>query len=179
MKFLFDLFPVLLFFLAFKIWGIYVATSVAIAATLIQVGWMWFRHRRVDKMLWFSLAIIVVFGGATLILHDETFIKWKPTVLYWFFTLSLVGARTFAGKNLIRSMLSQQIVLPEPVWTKLMFAWAAFFAVMGALNLYVAFTFSTDIWVKFKLFGGIGLMMLFAIAQGVVLSRHMEQDEGK
>jgi intracellular septation protein len=179
MKFLFDLFPVLLFFVAFKIWDIYVATSVAIAATLIQVAYMWIRHRRVDGMLWFSLAIIMIFGGATLILHDETFIKWKPTVLYWFFTLALLGAQLFTGKNLIRTMLSSQIVLPEHVWKRLLFAWAGFFAVMGALNLYVAFNYSTDLWVKFKLFGGIGLMMLFALAQGVFLSRHMEQDERK
>jgi intracellular septation protein len=179
MKFLFDLFPVLLFFVAFKIWDIYVATSVAIAATLIQVAWMWFRHRRVDNMLWFSLAIIVLFGGATLILHDETFIKWKPTVLYWVFAISLLGAQWLAGKNLIRSMLNSQIVLPENIWKRLLVAWATFFTVMGALNLYVAFNYSTDLWVKFKLFGGIGLMMLFALAQGVVLSRHMEEDERK
>ncbi len=179
MKFLFDLFPVLLFFVAFKFWDIYVATGVAIAATVLQVGWMWTRHRRVDNMLWFSLAVIVIFGGATLILHDETFIKWKPTVLYWFFALALVGAQTISGKNLIRTMLSSQIVLPDPIWKRLLFAWAGFFAVMGGLNLYIAFNFPTDLWVKFKLFGGIGLMLVFALAQGVVLARHMEQDERK
>ena len=119
MKFLFDLFPVILFFVAFKFAGIYAATGVAIAATFAQVGWLKLRRKKVDKMMWVSLGIIVVFGGATLLLHDETFIKWKPTVLYWAFALALGGTQLVAGKNLIRSMLGEQMQLPEPVWTRL------------------------------------------------------------
>src|SRR3990172_11240287 len=111
MKFLFDIFPVVLFFIAFKIFGIYVATAVAIAATFAQIGWVWWRHRKVDNMLWASLAIIVIFGGATLLLQDETFIKWKPTVLYWLFAAVLGGA-SIAGRNLIRAMLSEHMQLP-------------------------------------------------------------------
>ncbi|MEJ2173684.1 MAG: septation protein A, partial [bacterium] len=119
MKFLFDLFPVILFFVAFKLTDIYVATGVAIAATFAQVGWLRLRRRRVDPMLWASLAIIVVFGGATLLLRDETFIKWKPTVLYWLFALVLAGSMLLFRKNLLRAMLKSQVVLPEPVWARL------------------------------------------------------------
>src|SRR5476651_1726546 len=163
MKFLFDLFPVILFFVAFKFLGIYAATAVAMGATFLQIGWVWFRHRKVDGMLWVSLAIIVVFGGATLLLHDETFIKWKPTVLYWLFAIVLATSEAVFRKNLIRVMLGEQIQLPGPAWKKLNFSWAGFFAAMGFLNLYVAFNFSTDNWVNFKLFGGIGLMLVFVI----------------
>src|SRR5664279_591114 len=119
MKFLFDLFPVILFFIAFKFGGIYVATSVAIAATFIQIAWVWFRHRKVDTMLWVSLAIITVFGGMTLILHDETFIKWKPTVLYWSFAAALAISTLMLKKNLIRTLLAEQFELPEVIWKRL------------------------------------------------------------
>jgi intracellular septation protein len=175
MKFLFDLFPVILFFVAFKLADIYVATGVAIAATFAQVGWLRLRRRRVDPMLWASLGIIVVFGGATLLLHDETFIKWKPTVLYWLFSVVLAGSAALFRKNLLRVMLKSQIVLPEAVWARLNWSWAGFFAFMGAANLYVAYRFPTDVWVDFKLFGGMGLMLLFVIAQAFFLSKHIEQ----
>jgi len=175
MKFLFDLFPVILFFVAFKLTDIYVATGVAIAATFAQVGWLRLRRRRIEPMLWASLAIIVVFGGATLLLRDETFIKWKPTVLYWLFALVLGASALFLRKNLLRAMLRSQLVLPEPVWTRLNWSWSAFFAFMGAANLYVAYSFPTDIWVNFKLFGGMGLLLLFVIGQAFFLAKHVEQ----
>jgi len=179
MKFLFDLFPVILFFIAFKLADIYVATGVAIAATFAQVGWLRLRGRRIDPMLWASLGIIVVFGGATLLLHDETFIKWKPTVLYWLFALVLSGSALIFRKNLLRVMLKSQIVLPEAVWSRLNWSWAGFFAFMGAANLFVAYRFPTDIWVNFKLFGGMGLMLLFVIAQAFFLTKYIEQGERK
>ena len=122
MKFLFDLFPIILFFVAFKLQGIYVATAVAIAASFAQIGWLWLRGRKIDGMLWVSLAIIVVFGSATLLLHDETFIKWKPTVLYWMFAIVLSGSALIFRKNLIRTMLGEQIQLPDPAWSKLNFS---------------------------------------------------------
>jgi len=178
MKFLFDLFPVILFFCAFKVAGIYVATGVAIAATFVQIGWVWFRHRKVDTMLWASLAIITVFGGATLLLHDETFIKWKPTVLYWLFAVVLLFSSTVLRKNLIRRMLEAQVQLPEPVWARLNAAWIGFFAFMGAANLFVAFSYAKDdiaIWVNFKLFGGMGLMLAFIVAQGIYLAKYIEE----
>ena len=179
MKFLFDLFPIILFFIAFKLQGIYAATAVAIAASFAQIGWLWLRGRKIDTMLWVSLGIIVVFGGATLLLHDETFIKWKPTVLYWMFALILSGSALFFRKNLIRTMLGEQVSLPEPAWTKLNFSWIVFFTCMGFLNLYVAYNFSTDNWVNFKLFGGMGLMFAFVIAQGLFLSKYVEQKESE
>ncbi len=176
MKFLFDLFPVLLFFIAFKVWGIYEATAVAIAATFAQVGYLKLRGRKVDTMLWVSLAIIVVFGGATLFFHNPTFIKWKPTALYWMFGVVLLGSAWLLQRNLIRKMLEAQIKLPEPVWNRLNLAWAGFFIAMGLLNLYVAYNFSEEAWVNFKMFGGMGLMLAFVLAQGFYLSRHMEEE---
>ncbi len=174
MKFLFDMFPVILFFAAFKLYGIYEATAVAIAASFMQIGWVWFKHRKVEPMLWVSLGVITVFGGATLLLQNETFIKWKPTVLYWLFSVSLGVASLLFKKNLIRAMMEKTIALPEPVWGKLLLSWIAFFAFMGVLNLYVAYNYSTDAWVNFKLFGGMGLMLVFMIGQALMLSKHIQ-----
>ena len=176
MKFLFDVFPVVLFFVAFKLFGIYAATAAAIVATVVQVSWLKLRGRRVDIMLWASLGIIVVFGGATLLLQDETFIKWKPTVLYWLFGAVLAGGVLGFRKNLIRALLGEQMRLPDEVWSRLNWSWVAFFAFMGAANLYVAYNYSTDQWVNFKLFGGIGLMLAFVVAQSLLLAKYM-QDE--
>jgi len=203
MKFLFDLFPVILFFVVFK-WSeghadaaqglvgrylsefvsggavtaaqapILLATAVAILATLGQIGYLLLRRKRVDPMLWISLAIITVFGGATIYFHDENFIKWKPTVLYWIFSAVLFGSQIAFGKNLIRSMVGKQIELPGMIWERLNQAWAGFFAAMGLLNLYVAFNFATATWVNFKLFGFMGLMFAFIIAQSLVLSKYMK-----
>jgi len=177
MKFLFDLFPVILFFIAFKVSGIYVATGVAIAATFGQIGWLLARGRKVDTMLWVSLAIIVLFGGATLWLQDETFIKWKPTVLYWLFGAVLAGSTLLFRKNLIRKLMEEQIALPDPVWARLNASWIGFFAFMGAANLFVAFSFPTDTWVNFKLFGGMGLMLAFVVAQSLLLAKYMEEKQ--
>ena len=173
MKFLLDLLPVLAFFVAFQLAGIYVATAVAIATTFVQVAWLKLRGKRVDAMLWASLVIIVVFGGATLVLQDETFIKWKPTVLYWM----LGGAALMFRRNLIRAMLSEQVRLPDPVWSRLNWSWVGFFVFMGGLNLYVAYNYSTDLWVNFKLFGGMGLMLVFVVVQALFLARHVEDKQ--
>jgi intracellular septation protein len=177
MKFLFDLFPVVLFFVAFKVFDIYVATAAAIAASFLQIGWLKWKRRKVDTMMWVTLIIIVVFGGATLALHDETFIKWKPTVLYWLFGIVIGGAEVLFRKNLIRAMLGEQVRLPDGVWTRLNWSWAGFFVFMGAANLYVAYHFSTDAWVNFKLFGGMGLMLLFVVLQALFLARHIEEKQ--
>lgn len=174
MKFLFDLFPVILFFAAFQLWDIYVATAVAIAASFAQIGWLVLRRRKIEPMLWASLAIIVVFGGLTLALRDKTFIQWKPTVLYWLFAAVLSGG-ALSGRNLIRAMMSQQMRLPDPVWARLNWSWVGFFAFMGAANLYVAYNFSESAWVSFKLFGGMGLMLAFVLAQALFLSRYVEE----
>jgi intracellular septation protein len=208
MKLLFDLFPVLLFFLAYSLGKrtpdtaaslvggalgavglgsqvgaeqapILLATAVAIIATFGQVGWVLARGRKVDKMLWISLAIIVVMGGATLWLRDPTFIKWKPTVLYWAFAAVLLGAEFLFARNLIRAMMERQITLPDVVWTRLNLSWGAFFILMGALNLFVAYNFSENTWVNFKLFGGMGLMLAFVLVQGLYLARFVENEQGK
>ncbi|MGN6388790.1 MAG: septation protein A [Burkholderiaceae bacterium] len=203
MKFLFDLFPVILFFTIFK-WSeghagaaqdiaarwlsgfvsggtveaaqapILLATAVAIVATVAQIGWLLARRKRVDPMLWVSLAIIFFFGGATIYFHNETFIKWKPTVLYWCFAAALLLSRALFGKNLIRAAMEAQLALPEAVWQRVNLAWIAFFAAMGCLNLYIAFNFPTAVWVDFKLFGGMGLMFAFVIAQSLMLSKYIK-----
>ncbi|RIX42020.1 MAG: septation protein A [Rhodocyclales bacterium GT-UBC] len=202
MKLLFDLFPVLLFFVAFKYseknpevaasWvgtllssstidpkqaPILLATVVVIAATIAQIAWVWFRHGKVDKMLWVSLVLVVFFGSLTLIFQDESFIKWKPTILYWVFAGSMSFAALVLKKNAIKAMLGEQLTLPEPVWARINFAWVAFFAFMGILNLIIAFNFSTDVWVNFKLFGGMGLMLIFVFGQGIVLSKYVQEDK--
>ncbi|HOP65342.1 MAG TPA: septation protein A [Spirochaetota bacterium] len=174
MKFFVELFPVILFFAAFKIKGIFFATAVAIAAGIVQIVYSLVRNGKVEKPMIVSLVLIIVFGGATLLLHDETFIKWKPTILYAFFSVSLVVSRKFFGKNLIRAMLNGKIEVPEEVWERLNYSWAGFFAVVAALNIFVARSFPTNMWVNFKLFGIMGLMFVFVIIQGVMLSRHIE-----
>ncbi|HYD97362.1 MAG TPA: septation protein A [Noviherbaspirillum sp.] len=203
MKFLFDLFPVILFFAMFK-WGeanpdaalalaqkflsgvvaggeasaaqapIMLATGIAIVATFAQIGYLLLRGRKVDTMLWVSLAIITLFGGATIYFHNETFIKWKPTVLYWLFGAALLFAQLALGRNLIRLMMEKQITLPDDVWQKLNLSWAGFFSVMGLVNLYVAYTFPTAFWVNFKLFGFTGMMIAFVIAQSMFLSKYVK-----
>jgi intracellular septation protein len=177
-KFFFDFFPVILFFVAFKVSDIFVATGVAIAATVLQIGYVLVRRRRVSNMQWTSLVIIVIFGGATLILRDETFIKWKPTVLYWLAGLTFIGALAFKT-NLVKAVMSEGITLPEPIWTRLAIAWGVFFLFKGTLNLWVAYNFSTETWVNFKLFGGMGLMIAFVIAQALWLSRYVQDDPPK
>jgi intracellular septation protein len=177
MKILFDFFPIVLFFVAYKLWGIYVATSVTIAASLIQVFGYWLKTKRFENMHLVTLAIVVLLGGTTLLLHDELFIKWKPTVVYWCFGLLFVGSQ-FIGKNtLIQRLLASKLHLPEIVWQKLNASWAVFFIVMGALNLYFVYYFSTDAWVNFKLFGTLGLTLVFVVLQGIYMSRHMEIKE--
>jgi len=177
MKFLFDLFPVILFFVAYKFSDIFVATATAMGATVAQIAWVWLRHRKVDPMLWVSFAVIGVFGSATLLLHDKTFIQWKPTVLYWLFATVLAVAQIAFAKNLIRAMMGKQMELPGPVWTRLLWSWVGFFAVMGIVNLYVAFNYSEDLWVNFKLFGGMGLMFVFVIGQALFLARYVEEGD--
>ena len=174
MKMLFDLFPIVVFFAAYHASDIYVATAVAIAATFVQIGWVWFRHRKVDKLLWVSLVLITVFGGATLIFREKLFIQWKPTVLYWLFAVVLATAAAAFKKNLIRSIMEKQVSLPDDVWTRLLVGWIVFFVVMGALNLYVAFNFSEPAWVNFKMFGGPGLTLAFVLAQALMLSKHVQ-----
>lgn len=207
MKLLLDFLPILLFFGAFKYaenhkdWAaafatehlgfmvsggqvgpgeapVLLATVVVVIATLAQVVYLKARGRKVDMMLWISLGLVTVLGGLTVWLHSETFIKWKPTGLYWVMGLSFLFSQFVLRRNLLKLMLGEQLQLPEGVWSRLSLAWVAFFAAMGVINLWVAYSFSTDAWVNFKLFGGIGLMLLFTLAQGLYISRHLPPDDG-
>lgn len=198
MKFLFDIFPVILFFAAFKgaehfpteaidlagsLIGdgvtattapVFLATVTAIVATFLQIGWLKLKSRRIEPMLWISLAVIVVFGGLTLWLKNEMFIKWKPTILYWIFSgILLFGS--FSGRNFIRTLMKNAIDMPDAVWGKLQWMWIGFFIVVGILNLIVAYSFPTEIWVDFKLFGLIGLTLIFTIAAAVWMTRHASE----
>ena len=179
MKLLLDFFPILLFFGAFKIWGIFVATTVAIVATLLQLAWMRFRTGRTEPMQWLSLGVIVVFGGATLIAQDETFIKWKPTVLYWAMGGALIVGQVFFRRNWLQSLMKSQMALPDHAWRVMLWSWCGFFAVMGVLNIWVAYHFDTDTWVNFKLFGGMGLMLVFVLAQAMYLGRFMDKGDNE
>ncbi len=171
MRFLADYFPLLLFFVAFKLQGIWVATAVAIAASIAQIAWFHWRGS-VSAVHWLSLAIIVVFGGATLILRDETFIKWKPTVLYLSFAVILAAGKLVWRRDLL-ALVMKDIELPPPIWTRLTWSWVAFFAFMGVANWYVAFHFPTDTWVNFKVWGGIGLFMLAAVGTVASVARYL------
>ncbi|HEY5601540.1 MAG TPA: septation protein A [Gammaproteobacteria bacterium] len=173
MKFLFDLFPILLFFIAYKIYDIYVATAVAIAASFIQVGVYWFKHKKFDNSHLITLVILVVFGGATIVLHDEMFIKWKPSVINWIFAVAFLGSQFIGNKTIIERMLSKSISLPAAVWLKLNMSWVVFFVTLGIANLFVVYNFDTDTWVNFKLFGMMGLTILFVFLQAIYMSRHM------
>ena len=174
MQLLADYFPLLLFFIAFKLEGIYVATGVAIVASIVQIAYFKYRGK-VSAIHWLSLAIIVIFGGATLLLQDETFIKWKPTLLYGMFGAVLAIGKLAFGRDLIAYVL-KDVTLPAPVWSSVTWSWIAFFAAMAVANWYVAFNFTTDAWVNFKVWGGIGLFLAFALAQGLWLSRHLTEE---
>lgn len=206
MKFLFDLLPIVLFFAAFKLAAgqpdaaaafasehfgflvsggavgpneapVLLATLVVIVATFAQIGWLLARGKKIDTMLWVSLGLVTVLGGATVWFHNDTFIKWKPSVLYWVMGTAFWLSQAVFGKNLLQTLMGEQLQLPAAVWRNLNFMWIAFFAFMGLANLYVAYSFPTDVWVDFKLFGGVGLMLLFTLAQGLYLSRHIKTED--
>mgnify|MGYP001827162828 FL=1 len=173
MKFLADLFPVILFFLAYKLFGIYVATAVAIGASAVQVAYGHFTHGKVETMHWVTLGLLALFGGMTLLLQDPVFIKWKPTVVNWLFAGAFLASGLFMERSLIQRMMDHAIKLPQTIWNRLNFAWIGFFISAGVLNLYVAFNFSEDTWVNFKLFGLMGLTLVFVLAQGIYLARYL------
>jgi intracellular septation protein len=175
MQFLIDFFPLLVFFAAYLWQGIYFATGVAIVASIAQIAWIHWKHGRAGVTHWLSLVIIVVFGGATLLLQDKTFIMWKPTVLYGLFGAILAVGKAGFGRDLLKFVM-KGVSLPAPIWTRLTWTWVAFFAFMGVANWYVAFHYSEQVWVMYKVWGGIGLFLVFALAQGLWLSRHLAEE---
>ncbi|WP_309681461.1 septation protein A [Polaromonas sp.] len=205
MKLLFDFLPIALFFGMFKYaeghkdWAastatewlgflvsggvvglaeapVLLATVVVIVATFAQILWLRLRGKKIDTMLWVSLGLVTVLGGATIYFHSESFIKWKPTVLYWVMGSALLLGQLVFKKNGIKSLMGSQMTLPDPVWRNVNLSWVAFFTVMGFLNLWVAFNFPTSTWVNFKLFGGLGLMLVFVLVQAVFLNKHVKMD---
>lgn len=176
MKLLFDFLPVLLFFIAYKVYDIYVATAVIIVASVIQVSWFWLKHHRVEKMHLITLVLVLILGGATLLLHNATFIYWKPTVVNWAFAIAFLGSQFIGKKNLLQRMLEEQITLTSrQVWINLNIAWVLFFIAMGVINLYVAFNFEENTWVNFKLFGMMGLTIVFVIGQSFYLAKYITE----
>lgn len=203
MKILFDLLPIILFFATFK-WAeghkelaaqwltehlgfavsggvvgmteapTLLATVVVVAATVLQILVLKALRKPVDKMLWAGLVIVVVLGGLTLWFHDERFIKWKPTLIYWLMAAGFLVTEILLKRKMLREMMGGQMDAPDAVWRKLGWAWVLFFAAMGVLNLYVAFNFPTDVWVNFKMWGSLGLTLGFTLAQGIYLSKHMD-----
>lgn len=182
MKFVFEIFPVIIFFIAFKLFDIYVATIAAMIASVIQIAWLLAKKRKVESMQWLGLALIVIFGGLTIGLQDENFIKIKPTILYWLFALTLAGSVIFFNKNLMKKALSEKIELKpefkEKHWHLMNLSWILFFVGMGTLNLFIAFRFSTDIWTNFKL-ASIGLLFIFIVGQGLWLGKYAQADQDK
>jgi intracellular septation protein len=176
MQFLYDLLPVVLFFIAYKVAGIYVATAVLIVGVLAQTAISWLRHRKVSPMLLTSAALVLIFGGLTLWIHDATFIKWKPTIVNLLFAGAFLASHFVKGPTIVQRLMGEQIKLePESLWSTLSYMWITFFIVSAVLNLYVAYNYSLATWVNFKLFGLIGLTLIFALAQGYWLGRKMDQ----
>lgn len=208
MKLLLDILPLILFFTVFKgaeghadaaaafatehfgflVQGgvvgaqeapVLLATLVVMVATLAQAAILKLRGKKIDLMLWISLVLVVTLGAATVWFHNETFIKWKPTGLYWAMALTLWIAQAGFNKNLIQSMLGAELQLPGLIWLRLNRAWVLFFAALGVLNLYVAYHFSTSAWANFKVFGVTGLILIFTLAQGLYLGKHLQDTETK
>ena len=177
MKQFLDFFPIILFFIAFKLYDIYVATAVVIVATIIQISFVWLMYRKVEKMQWITLALIVVMGGATLYLQNEQFIKWKLTIIEWLFGITFLGSQFIGKKCFIERMMGGNLTLPANIWKRLNALWVVFFFSVGFINVYVMYNFDTDTWVNFKTFGVPGLMILFILLQVLLIYKYMPETE--
>ena len=177
MRFLLDFFPILLFFAGYKLYDIYVATAVLMAATVVQTGLIYAIDRKLQTMHKATLVLVLLFGVLTLVLQDDRFIKWKPTVLYGGMALALAAALWGWRKNVLHMLLGSQLQLPTPVWHKLTVAWIGYFVFMAGINAYVAHTFSTEAWVNFKLWGYV-FPVVFIVGQGLYIARYLGNDSG-
>ena len=187
MKFLFDIFPLVLFFGAYKLYGIYVATATAIIASIGQVSIFWLRNRRFETMHLITLGVIVLFGGLTLLFRDDTFIKWKPSIVNWLFSVLILGSQLVGRRTALQALLGSKLTLPDRIWRNVNLSWGIFFLIVGLLNVYVAFYYRPelseqvrlDLWVKFKVFGLMGLTLVFAIGQMLCIAKYLkpEHDE--
>lgn len=176
MKFLFDYFPIICFFIAYKFSNIYTATEVTIAASLIQLTVYWIIHRRFETLHALTFVFVVLLGGSTLLFHKDIFIKWKPSVIYWIFAITLLTSQFFSAKTVLERMLSDKISLAAKIWKRLNMSWAIFFILLGCLNLYVVYHFDTNAWVNFKLFGTLGITLVFIVVQALYMARHMPKN---
>ncbi len=179
MKFFYDLLPIFVFFIVYKLFNIYYATAAAIIATALQIGVTLVRGKKPDMMQLITLGMIIVLGGATLFFRNELFIKWKPTVVYWILGGVFALSPFFTNKNLVQKMLDKSLTLPDKAWNLLNISWYCFFFFMGVLNLFVVYTFDTDVWVNFKLFGTLGLTLAFVVVQGLLVSKYLPNKEQK
>ena len=177
MKLLFDYFPILCFFIAYKFYGIYTATAVTMGACALQNLLYWLKHKRFEKLHLITLISVLILGGSTLIFHKVIFIQWKPTIIYWVFAIALLFSQYFSHKNLLSRMLGDKIFLDNKIWDRLSTAWALFFIFLGLLNIYVIYHYSTNAWVNFKLFGTLGLTLVFTILQAIYMSRHIQSEQ--
>ncbi|MDF1683303.1 MAG: septation protein A [Legionellaceae bacterium] len=175
MKLLFDFFPILIFFLCFKWFGIYTATAAAMVLSVVQVVFFRLKYQRYEKLHLISLVLICVLGGATLIFHDPWFIKWKPTVIYWLSAVIFFGSVFIGNKPVIQKIMENNISLPLQIWRRLSYAWTVFFITMGFTNIYIAYHFDTPTWVNFKLFGGAGFTFIFVLLQALYLAKHVKE----
>src|SRR3990167_5997439 len=177
MKFLFDYFPIICFFIAYKLWGIYVATAVTMVASALQIAAYWLLHHRFEKLHIITFLLIILLGGSTLIFHKVIFIKWKPSIVYWLFAIVLLTTHVVGKSTAIERMLGEKIKMPSRIWKRINIAWAIFFIFLGFLNLYVVYHFDTNQWVYFKLFGTLGLMIIFIFAQGFYMYKYIEDEK--
>ncbi len=179
MKFLFDYFPIICFFIAYKFSDIYTATAVTIGSSLLQLTIYWIIHRRFETLHGLTFLFILLLGGSTLLFHKDIFIKWKPSVIYWIFAITLLFSQFFSNKTLLERMLGDKISLAAQIWRRLNISWAVFFTFLGFLNLYVIYHFDTNAWVNFKLFGTLGITLVFIIVQALYMARHMQTPESQ
>jgi intracellular septation protein len=179
MKFLFDFFPIIVFYIAYKMHDIFVATGAIIVATILQVAYTWLRHKRIEKMHVITLVLVVIFGGATIYLHDPEFIKWKVSIVNWLFAIVFLGSEFVGEHNLIKRMMQKSITIPEEIWKRLNLGWVVFFTASGFINLYIFKNFEESVWVNFKVYGLLGLTIAFVILQAFYLSRHIIEDDNE
>lgn len=178
MKLILDFFALILFFTTYYFTrDIYTATIVAIVAGIFQAAFIWFKYKKLETMQWVSLLLIMVFGGLTVFLHNDVFIKWKPSLLFWAMAIAVLGGILFK-KNILKKLMGKELSLPETVWRNLSWAWVVFFTIMGIVNLWVAYHFDNDVWVTYKTFGSMGLMVAFFIGQGIYLVRYLPKNNG-
>lgn len=175
MKQLLDFIPLIIFFVLYKMYDIYVATGALIVATGIQIVVTYFIYKKVEKMQLATFALVAVFGGMTIFLHDDNFIKWKVTIVYAVFALGLTITQ-FMGKPVIKGMLGKEITLPESAWNKINWAWTGFFSACAISNVYIAFNMPLDFWVNFKVFGLLAATLIFTLLTGVYIYKQMPKE---